>query len=432
MPPRHGKSELTSRYLPAWHVGTFPEKNIILTSATGSLAMDFSRAARETIREFGPSVFGVSLSKDKQAQHDWEVTQGGGVRAAGIGGDIMGRGADGLIVDDFFKNVEAALSETQRHAIVNWFLTTAKTRLTPDGWIVIVATRWHPNDLIGSVLKEAAETGEEWRRIRFPALAVEEDVLGRKPGEALWPDGPPGYRDTFNEQVLDQKRRGFIAAGKEWAWDALYQQNPPTTLDSEWPASYFTDRIWFDDWSEAGEIQWRILSLDPSVGANEKSDYSAYVKLGIDPDLTMWVDADIQRRDVVHIVDDGIKHLREWNPHTFAIETIGFQGVMLPLIEKAAREARVSCFPFPINHHRLAKVARIRLGLTGPLAAGKIRFKRSPGTSLLMEQLRGFPAVGHDDGPDALQIAVEMAAKLINQGGAGGQEDSILSEEWVS
>ena len=155
MPPRHGKSLLGSQYFPAWWLGTFPEDNVILTSATGDLAFDFSTKARDTLIEFGHSAFGVRVRPDRSASRRWQLTDGGGLRAAGVGTSIVGHGADLFIVDDYLKDVQAALSETQRNHIHSWFHSVASTRMSPDGVIVIIATRWHPDDLIGRLIKEA-------------------------------------------------------------------------------------------------------------------------------------------------------------------------------------------------------------------------------------------------------------------------------------
>ncbi len=129
MPPRHGKSTLGSQFFPAWYLGTFPDRHVILTSATDELALDFSTAARDIMLEHGPRVFGVRL-RGVKAAHRWAVSGGGSLRAAGVGGSIMGRGADLLIVDDYCKNSEAALSETQRRKVHQWFMSTSSTRLT--------------------------------------------------------------------------------------------------------------------------------------------------------------------------------------------------------------------------------------------------------------------------------------------------------------
>ena len=223
MPPRHGKSYLTSGYFPAHYLGRHPDRNVILCSATDELAMEFSRMSRDILSEWG-HLFPVKIRPDRASQQRWELISGGSLRAAGIGGSIMGRGADLLVIDDYFKDVEAALSETQRNKLYQWYLSTASTRLSPKGAVVIMATRWHPKDLIGLVLREAEETGEQWRVVSFPALYED--------GSALWPEQWPAEK-------MAAKRDSLCASGYPWMWEALYQQRPPEVLDAEWPAEYF-------------------------------------------------------------------------------------------------------------------------------------------------------------------------------------------------
>ncbi|MDE2470017.1 MAG: terminase family protein, partial [Bradyrhizobium sp.] len=217
MPPRHGKSKLTSQAFPAWFLGSFPDRDLILTSATDELAAGFSMDARDLLAEFGPSIWGVGIRDDMRGRHAWQTTKGGTCRAAGVGGAIMGKGCHVLLIDDFFKNVEEALSQTTRESVGKWYASTSETRLEPGGSVVIVATRWHEDDLIGRQLKAMNQGGEKWELIRFPAIAEEEDRLGRKPGDALWPE-------RFPIRALEEKRRSYAIRGYEWMWEALYQQ----------------------------------------------------------------------------------------------------------------------------------------------------------------------------------------------------------------
>lgn len=412
MPPRHGKSELISKYFPTWYLGTHPDRNVILTSATDELALDFSAAARDVIAEFGPSILGHKLRSDSQARHRWQLEAGGMLRAAGVGGSIMGRGGHLLIVDDYFKSHEPALSETQRDNLYRWYCSTASTRLAPDGAEIIVATRWHPKDLIGRLL---VDQPGQWTRLRLPALAEENDPLGRTPGEALWPD-------RYSAAWMGQRRLNYIRAGYEWMWSALYQQDPPDVLDAEWPASYFPESMWFDEWPTDDRIIWRVMALDPSVGATDRSDYSATVMLAVDTELTMWVDADIARRDIFSTVRNVLPLASAFNPHVFGVETIAFQKVMADLFWQESQRAGMLLNVKGLTHGTIAKDQRLRALLTTPLARGTFRFRRnSPGTALLVEQLKGFPSTKFDDGPDALAMAVRLVEE-VTQFGAEGPE----------
>lgn len=405
MPPRHGKSELCSKHFPAWYLGWYPDRNVILTSATDDLAMDFSAQSRDLLREHG-GLWGVKLREDRSSVQRWQTTKGGGLRAAGVGGGIMGRGADLLIIDDYFKNVEAALSETQRNKLYQWYLSTSGTRLSPRGATLIIATRWHKQDLIGQVLTEAEQTGEEWRVVNFPAIDEHE--------QALWPEQWP-------LESLVGKRAGYNAAGYPWMWEALYQQNPPTVLDSEWPEHYFAD-IFAEDWPESSVVT--VVALDPSLGHSDKADYSAFVSVTKTGAGMYYVDANLDRRPSRQIVDDGIEWMANCiRPDFFCSEANQFQELLWDMFEERMGEAGLVEGHVHKIHNTVPKVTRIR-SLTSLLAAGRIKLRKTPGTALLLEQLRGFPSHKHDDGPDALEMAIRYCETLLQ--GTGHEEPQPL------
>lgn len=216
LPPRHGKSEVVSKKFPAWYLGRNPEKEIIISSYSTDLALDFSRIARNTLREHA-SLFNVEIARDSSAVGRWGL-EGvrGGMMAAGVGGPITGRGANIFIIDDPLKNWQDAASETIRKSVWDWYLSTARTRLAPGGAIVLVMTRWHEDDLAGKLLSEAkAGNGEEWEVINLPAVAEQNDSLKRKPGEYLWPERFPPSEYENTKRAIGSR-----------LWAALYQQKP--------------------------------------------------------------------------------------------------------------------------------------------------------------------------------------------------------------
>lgn len=415
MPPRHGKSFLTSGYFPAHYLGLFPDRNVISIGATDGMAMQFSRMVRDLIEEHG-HLFGVSLRKDGAALEHWRLEQGGSLRAAGVGGSVMGLGADVLIVDDYFRDLKMALSETQRAQLYQWYLSTASTRLSPDGAQIIVCTRWHKKDLTGCVLAEAAETGEQWRVVSFPAIGSD--------GAALWPEQWP-------IEKLQAKKRRYEVSGYPWIWDALYQQEPPDVLDAEWPSHYF-DQIWCNQWPT--EQHLCVVALDPSLGKNDKSDYSAFVALAKGHDGCYYVDADLDRRPSRQIVDDGIEFVRRYRPDAFGCEAVAFQELLKEMFEEELPRAGLSMSRVFAIHTAESlgggrvppKRTRIRL-LTPLLASGRIKIRRSPGSALLVEQLQGFPSHRHDDGPDALEMAIRLCEELLQGSGYEEPEEVLVA-----
>ena len=215
MPPRHGKSCLTSEWFPLWLLARNPRRRIILTSYEADYAATFGRKVRNHILAHDREL-GLLLDSSSTAAHRWELTTGGGMVTAGAGGPITGRGADALIIDDPIKNEEEAASEVLREKLWDWFMTTAMTRLEPGGFVVVIQTRWHQDDLAGR-LERQSESGEglRWDVLRFPALAEEGDSLGRAVGEALWPK-------RFDTAALLEKKKGTTP----YFFSALYQQRP--------------------------------------------------------------------------------------------------------------------------------------------------------------------------------------------------------------
>ena len=222
---RHGKSVLGSTWLPAWYLSMFPHHDIIHATYEADFAARFGREVKG-ILEKNAKVLGVQISKSSSAAKSWkmgyyddkgEYQAGGGMHTCGVGGPITGRGANLFIVDDPVKNADEANSEVYREKMWNWWTTTARTRLEPGGSIVFIMARWHEDDLAGRLIQHAKDTpdADQWEVINLPAVAEEDDQMGRKPGEPLWPER---YDSTALKQLEE-------TVG-EYAWSALYQQHP--------------------------------------------------------------------------------------------------------------------------------------------------------------------------------------------------------------
>jgi len=209
IPPRHGKSELISHWLPTWFLDWFPQKNVILTSYGDTLATNWSRKVRD---EFKGNPHTWAELGNKDGANDWRTTHGGGMRSAGVGGPILGFGGDLFIVDDPHKNHEEAFSSFQRQRLKDWFSSTVYSRLEPNATVVVIMQRWHEQDLTGYLMNEH---GDDWLQIRLPAIAEDEDLLGRAVGEALIPE-------RYDVKTLDGIRN---AVGSVF-WAGMFQQRP--------------------------------------------------------------------------------------------------------------------------------------------------------------------------------------------------------------
>jgi len=305
-----------------------------------------------------------------------------------------------LIIDDPVKNDEEARSQRYRDKTWEWFQSTAYTRLEPNAAVVLIMTRWHRDDLAGRLMEaERDELSEPWTVLRMPAIAEELDPLGRKPGEALWPERWP----------IDALRRKQTVTGAYY-WGCLYQQNPGAEGGAEWPDAYFPPSIWFDDWPR--DLTAKLISIDPSKGKDAKhGDYSAIVEIARASDGVIYVDADLKRRPTRDIVEDGLEHYRFFHPLGIALETNVFQELLKDDFDRISRERGVQVPIFPVVNMVKKEVRIRRLGAL--LATGTIRFKaNSPGAKLLVQQLRDFPNGEHDDGPDALEQGLRTLERM--------------------
>jgi hypothetical protein len=194
VPARHGKSRLASQVGPTWALDLKPTLKLILCSYGDALASENSIAVRNMLIAHD-DLLDVTLRPDRRRGDRFVTDQGGGLIAAGVGSALTGFGGHGIVVDDPHKDWQAAHSEAQRLSVWNWYRSVVRTRLEnhPDGtpgWIIVVQTRWHEDDLTGKLLAaDEADSGDEWETICLPAIAeTDDDPLGRKVGDALAPD----------------------------------------------------------------------------------------------------------------------------------------------------------------------------------------------------------------------------------------------------
>jgi hypothetical protein len=228
-PPGSAKSTYASVLAPAWAMGRRPNTQIILASYATSIAVKQSRKVRSIMRD--PRYTSLwtekpTLLDDQRAVDDWQLTNGSSMMAAGLLAGITGNRADGVIIDDPVANREQADSTGLREKTYAEYIDTAMTRAKPKMWTIIIQTRWHEEDLAGAILPSDysgesgiidCRDGQRWEVLCIPAEAErEDDVLGRKPGEFLWPEWfPREHWSTWRDNPR---------AARTWA--ALYQQRP--------------------------------------------------------------------------------------------------------------------------------------------------------------------------------------------------------------
>jgi hypothetical protein len=247
MPPRHGKSSLTSDSFISWAIGKHPEWGVIGASYNISLPAEFSRNIRDRIRdeEYTAIFDGVQLRQDSQSVESWKTTKGGGYIAAGVGVGISGKGYNIGVIDDPIKDYEAAQSETIRDATYAWYQSVFRLRAAPGAGILLIQTRWHDLDLAGRILSKEEELRkagvpevelDRWDVVSYPAIAEHDEHLladgsiftGSLPEEEmetarlLRRAGDALHSERYSLNALTTLRN----TTDRQIWSALYQQNP--------------------------------------------------------------------------------------------------------------------------------------------------------------------------------------------------------------
>ena len=268
--PTHN-STVSSLYFPAFYLSKNPTHNIITVSHTESFAEQWGRKVRNIMLsdEYKVLFPEIEVSDDSRSAGRWDLKQGGSYYATGVGGTVTGRRADMVICDDLLKGVDDAESQLVRDNMWDWWGSDLSTRLKPSGVMVIIGTRWHLDDIIGRVIAaEKQKGGDKWDKVILPALAKEKDPLGRKVGEALWPEWE-------SETALARRRAQPSMTARQW--ESLYQQSP--VLES----GNVIKRDWIKIWNqrEPPKCEFILQSWDTAITSKNKSAFSVCLTFGI-------------------------------------------------------------------------------------------------------------------------------------------------------
>ena len=303
LPPRHGKSELISKFFPPWYLINKPSSKIIIASYNQSKAMRFR----------SQDIYNAYRNDLKVERADfYQNINNGYVLSAGARGSLTGEGADLLIIDDPYKNHIEAYSATVRESIWDWFKSTAFTRLQPDGRIIIVHTRWHYDDLIGKLCEDS-----EWKYLRIPAIAEDDDILNRDVGNPLW-------ESQFNLETLNNIKNSI---GHFW-FSAMYQQQP---IASEYQI-FRNDRWKF--YYDKPNVTSIIQVWDTAFKSGEENDYSVCATWGISNQnyylLDLW-------RGKVKFPDleiHAVNQYKLWKPNLILIEDSASGQDLIPVLRR--------------------------------------------------------------------------------------------------
>jgi predicted phage terminase large subunit-like protein len=395
LPPRHGKTELISRRFIPWLLGRAPYRNIIFATYNEPFSQDIGSDCRNIMQS--PSFKQVfpkfrfrmgGLSREKL-----QAAEGGMAAFVGRGGSITGRGADILIIDDPIKDSEEAQSPTLRAKLWDWFTQVAMTRLmTKFACVVVVHTRWHEDDLIGRITDPtnpcySDEEASKWKIINLPAIAKENDPLGRELGEALWPER---FDLEFLNAAKQLDSKGF---------SALYQQQPtPEDGDlfrADWIVTYDKSRLPTD---------LRIYAAsDHAIGTDKtRNDSTVMIVGGVDQygDLYLldvwWEKAGSDKQ-----VEAMLRLAKQWKPLLWFAEKGHISKAIGPFLRKRMQEER-NYFTVEEVTPVTNKVQRAQ-SIMGRMSMKKVKFpKHAPWFIDARDELLKFPNARHDDFVDAL------------------------------
>lgn len=429
-------SEIASKTFPAWHLGRYPDHEIIACSYNLSLAMQFSRRVKLLLQdESYQTVFpDTILDPNNQSTEEWGLAgKRGAYVAAGIGGGITGKGAHVLIIDDPIKNAEEADSANTRESIWDWYGSTAYTRLAPGGGVLVIQTWWHDDDLAGRIQQAMAEDEEadQFEIIKYPAIAeeaefldTETDLIVRVPvdakGEAetlqaandagyditqlkyLRSKGDALHADRYDLYKLQRIRKTLA----QRFWSALFQQNPVPD-----DGMYFT-KDQFRRRSVPGVKEANVyIAFDFAISEKQTNDFTVG-SVGLqDFDDVLHV-AEVIRfksKDAFFIVDSILNLAQRWyHPSlTIGLEDGQIYRSIEALLRKRMRERKF--YPsIEVLRPITDKQARAR-ALQGRMQQGMVSFNdQAEWYDVVRNEMLRFPAGVHDDCVDSLAWLAQL------------------------
>lgn len=392
LPPRHGKSSLISERFSSYLLNRHPTAKVGVISYSQELANQFSRRARGITAEFLP------LSEERAAVSEWNTKFGGSFIARGRESSITGFGINWLLVDDLLKNVEEASNPRLLEKIYDIFASDIYTRLEGQNNVLVIGTRWAEEDLIGRLLQ--SETKDDWTVINLPAIAMEDDLLGRKEGEALWPE-------RYDLERLDGIRK--VLGSRQWS--SLYQ-GLPRPRDSEFFVVENIDKFrrFPNNFSKGAQV---MIGVDKAA-SKARGDYSAFAVMAVfeggyyllDMVRGQW-STNEREQNLLKTVKKYVSIFGMARVKTI-VEVEGGSGGKDSYLMTARTLAG-----YRVIGERVTGSKEVRAEpLAAQIEAGNFRIKEADWNRPLLDEYSGFPYGAHDDQVDSCSLAFNKLAKM--------------------
>jgi predicted phage terminase large subunit-like protein len=403
MPPRHTKSEFASFLFPAWMIGKKPNMKIMQATHTADLSIRFGRKVKNLMetKEY-QGLFDVRLRSDSKAAYRWETDDGGEYYAAGVGGNIAGRGADLFIVDDPHSEQDA-MSPTALENAWDWYTSGPRQRLQPGGAIILVMTRWGENDLTARLLKQAARDpkADQWEVIELPAILDS--------GAALWPE-------YWKIEELEKIKASIPLT----QWNAQYMQKP--TSDT----AAIIKREWWKPWKKEDipRLHYVMQSYDTAFLKTRTADFTSIQTWGVfypredAPPNVILLDAKKGRWEFPDLKRIAYEESKYWDPEVILVEA---KAAGIPLTQ----ELRSSGIPVVNFTPSRGNDKHARMNSVAPLfEAGLVWYPETAWAEEVIEEMAAFPFGEHDDHCDA----ATQALMRFRQGGFLTHPEDLVVE----
>jgi predicted phage terminase large subunit-like protein len=384
MPPQHGKSQCVTETLPSYYLGKFPSRRVIEVSYGDDLAQRFGRRNKEKILEFGKELFNIELSKTSDT--DFEIKEHkGSMISKGIMAGLTGNPGDLIIIDDPIKNRQEAESETYRNRIWEEFLNSIYTRLSADGVIILIMTRWHEDDLAGRLL---ANMPNKCKEINIPLEAEENDILNRNIGDSLFP------QIGKDNNWLKEFKAVYTTQEGSRSWNAL-MQGRPTAQEGN-----MIKRNWWKYYMTLPTMIQTVMSVDATFKDSDTSDCVA-IQIWGKREADMYLINSVNERmdfptTVQTIIDLKAKYP---NLRSIFIEDKANGSAIISVLRRKIPGI------IPIQPDG-GKVARVN-AISGAIEAGNVYLpSEKQFTFDFVDQCSKFPNGTHDDMVDAMSQAL--------------------------